>query len=495
MADASGKESEHLKNILIQLFIRRDTGHITFVWKRIFSELILSIPNESGQHLVLETLVDYFPEEAHFWTHLGRHSNYVMKFSYAKVEELFLKAIFLEPEDDYHKHSLGMVYRFEIKRLSKNAINQHSKRKLFFEKIVKLYNKASKCFKEARLIDPESQYNYITNIQLINETIDCLYRSSKYSNYTSFFSENDSIAAWCRNELSKASQLLYKVKALQARDNLSEITIRCERKIHTFLGKLDLMIEGLQKLLDTVGVEKSPIRRIITESYLISAKNDWTKLSLKKIKSIYSLMNHNLEDNPANNYDLILWLNSYRRLPQFEILESIDRLSSWAAREDSEEAHYYLYILHFIRWQQGVLTEHSLVKKHLCKCRNFAGEMNRTRSFEWLGNGPKWCPLVHENDLGSWRQRDDLKPNFRFFTDTKKLQKVNGTIVDIKGPQAGIIKISPQLHDGDRDTTGVLDVFFWPSRDFFKGQDENAGVNFFLGFSYDGLRAWNVQRV
>lgn len=40
-----------------------------------------------------------------------------------------------------------------------------------------------------------------------------------------------------------------------------------------------------------------------------------------------------------------------------------------------------------------------------------------------------------------------------------------------------------------------LPAFFVPAKaDVSKGGDENARVTFYLGFSYDGLRAWSVEK-
>ena len=497
MSVVSGNDSELLKKVLIQLFIIRDTYQPSFEVKRNFSELILSIPNNSGQYKVLKTLVDFFPDEAHFWTHLGRHNNYIMKSVYTDAENFLLKAISLEPYDDYHEHSLGMVYRFELKRRMTIMIRKGEDLTKPYENIYSLFQKASECFARARELDPESEYNYITNIQLISETIESFYRSSEAENYATFFTRDDKISRWCRDELNKASELLYSVKLLQPSGNLSQKTIECESKIEKFFGRIESLISGLQNLLDKNSQGKASIRRIIAETYIQNSKHNWSKLSSKRIRRIYLLMNQNLEEKLNNYYDALLWFNAYRRLPDFDFIEALDSLSNLAARKDNVFAHYYLYILHFIRWQQGVLIDNSSIKKHLEKCKYYAGEMYRTRAREWLATAPKWLPLVSENELGKWKDRDDIKPGLRFYSKTERLRYVNGTIIQIKSPQSGIIAISPQLFDGDKSTNdaGMLEVFFWPLTDFFKGQDENVNVKFFLGFSYEGLRGWNVQRI
>jgi hypothetical protein len=62
------------------------------------------------------------------------------------------------------------------------------------------------------------------------------------------------------------------------------------------------------------------------------------------------------------------------------------------------------------------------------------------------------------------------------------LRRVSGIIEDIAGPQAGSIRI------GD----GRLTAFFTPRSEFLQTRDINQMVEFYLGFSYEGLRAWAV---
>jgi hypothetical protein len=67
------------------------------------------------------------------------------------------------------------------------------------------------------------------------------------------------------------------------------------------------------------------------------------------------------------------------------------------------------------------------------------------------------------------------------------LEEVSGKVIDIKGPESGLVELSCGLR-----------AFFVPARAeggmMFKDRDQNADVRFILSFSYDGLRAYRVQR-
>lgn len=236
------------------------------------------------------------------------------------------------------------------------------------------------------------------------------------------------------------------------------------------------MVESLRNLLTRPNILRPPVRRSIANAYYARGHRNWKNMKSHDLDQVHDLMAQNLEEDPANVRDLRVWFQAYRRLINFDILEAIDRLSSWAMREDSAEAHYYLYILHFLRWRQGILQDHRSVIEHIGKCRALAGKIARVRSFEWLAKTPPSCPLVHQTELGRW---DD---STNFYENTDPLALVGGTVKLIKGPQSGQLALGP------------FEVFFVPGNSFFPAKDENKETQFYLGFSYDGFRAWRVKR-
>src|SRR4051812_28153273 len=114
------------------------------------------------------------------------------------------------------------------------------------------------------------------------------------------------------------------------------------------------------------------------------------------------------------------------------------------------------------------------------ECKNIARtRRNRTKSIEWIGSGTGIKRIVHHSELGKWDRDVD------YWDLTAPLFRLRGRIARIEGNQAGYI-----------ETAGELNAFFVPVRDgFSKDRSENMNVEFHLGFSYDGLRAWNVKPV
>lgn len=470
-ADICGAESLSLRELLFQLFIARD------FWenegKRQFSELVLTIPNDAGQHLVLERLVARCPDEAHFWNHLGRHHMYVMKSSYHEAESCLLRAMEADPTNAVHPHALGMVYRFAVQNGMKELAKERVSADTAIRDLQGLAEKAEGCFAKARELDQETEYGYITNIQLISEIIGGLYRLSGCRSYAEFLTSIGDAARWAREKLPKAEELLRRVKSLQSEEYLSYHTKLCDAQIQGIYDQYETMIMSLKRILDRDATQRPAVRRVIAHAMYSHQGHAWHTMQTHELESIEEMMAENLEHDPTNAKDLWMWFQAYRRLRTFNVLEAIDRLSRWAVREASAEAHYYLYILHFLRYREGILDDHLLIHQHTERCKALANQVRRTRCFEWLAKEPSWCPLVHQGELGEWKAG--------FYEKADLLAEVKGTVLEVKGPQTGTISMGP------------LRVFFVPGQDILADRDEGKAVHFLLGFSYDGLRGWKAQ--
>jgi len=189
-------------------------------------------------------------------------------------------------------------------------------------------------------------------------------------------------------------------------------------------------------------------------------------------------MLENLAENPGSGSDVRLWLRAFRILPEFTLSESLERVGTWAILSEDIDAYYYLYVLHYVHLARGALASLTEVRKNIEICRRKAPPLISKRSFEWWASDSlsRPCPLVHHSELSGWERNSD------FWSNAEKLGYVDGVVDEIRSPQAGSI-----LMNG-------LPVFFVPAR-LLSSTDVNVKVKFHLGFSYEGLRAWNVQRI
>jgi hypothetical protein len=191
------------------------------------------------------------------------------------------------------------------------------------------------------------------------------------------------------------------------------------------------------------------------------------------------LLDSNLREEPNDDTNLRLWVQAVRRASHPPSIEAvIERVGYWRASGGSLDASFYLYILYALQAFDGSSLARDSSIRFMEECRTKARfRRNRTKSFEWLGNGSGIMRLVHHSHLGEWQTEKE------FWQNIEPLSRPSGRIVSIEAPQSGQIELK-----------GGLNAFFVPARGgYSRGLAENKRVTCFLGFSYDGLRAWEVK--
>jgi hypothetical protein len=223
---------------------------------------------------------------------------------------------------------------------------------------------------------------------------------------------------------------------------------------------------------------KPVIRRSIVRAYVRRA-NSWEKIERRDVEKILKLIEENILEEPGKGDNIYLWFQAARQIDNIDINTAIDKVSNWRAISDIDESIYYLGVLHTIQAIGGTslskVKAEQIIKELSLKKRN---SPFRTHCFEWLGKERGLRKLIPYKIAVS---KDNAGENV-FNIDI--LEKIAGKISYIKGPEAGEIELSCGLK-----------AFFIPARGdgFTRDKDLNRNVNFLLGFSNDGLRAFNVK--
>jgi len=277
------------------------------------------------------------------------------------------------------------------------------------------------------------------------------------------------------------------IKSIREGDRPSSFEQKCEADLQQVYDNTSRALEGWNNLLTRSDIYAPPIRRQIARTYLTRGGYDWSSLLRTEIQRIVDLMELNLLEEPRSDNNIRLWLRAVRHLPYYDLYQAIDKLSTWRAMGDSAEAYYYLYVLHVLGALNGSTVDlaraEDLIQQSKTKAR---GLRNRQRCFEWLGIGDDLRRLTHYGDLGLWDDATD------FYGNVAVLARVDGRISEIIAPDKGYIEVS----------SCALPAFFVPAKTgilsggeggAIKGLHENRRVQFYLGLSYDGLRAWTVE--
>lgn len=474
---SSSIPSEEMLELVRRTFIYRDSSDVlgteTVARPQSFSQLLQDVPVPEGRLSILKQLTELYPKEAHLWAHLGRFYASQLK-DYSEAIKCIEQAILLtNGKDHVLYHMKGMAIRYEIHNLFEE--------KTEVQTVVNRAKVASNAFEEARKLRPDDEHGYISEVQLLAKILD--YAGRKHSNGVVGYLSTPGIEPFLLNSLERAEALLEQVRRNREGQGPNPLEADCRAKLDALYGRHDRALQIWDNLLAQRDSYHPPLRRQIVWTYLAREERSWNKLSQDNLKRIKTLLEQNLEEEPSNDPDLRLWIQAVRWLQDSPSLESvIERVSYWKINSGELDSVYYLYLLKVLSALQGSAQAKDDAERYMNECRQMARfRRNRTNSFEWLGLGSELGinSLVHHSELGQWRT------DIHFWEKTDRLARVKGRVSRVDKPEQGYIEME----------RGLL-AFYVPARsDHSRGRSENQLVNFYLGFSYDGLRAWEVKDI
>jgi tetratricopeptide (TPR) repeat protein len=469
----SAVPSEEMTEIARRTFIYRDNADLLGTERsaqRTFAQLIDEIPSSEGKVDLLRSVADIYPGEAHFWAHLGRLYAVEIK-DYNQALYYIDRAIVLQGNDNVLYHMKGMALRYQADELMRQGAE--------LEKVIPYVKLASDAFETARMLDPDDPHGYISEVQMLARVLDYAGRHSS-GGIQSYWS-SPIADVFLRDSLERAEDLLEQVRRTREGEGVSSYEQDCRGRLDALYGRHEQALQIWDNLLSRRDVYRPPVRRQIVWTYLARRDRSWDALEAREVERIVGLLENNLQEEPNSDKNLRLWVQAVRRQRQPPSIEAvIERVTYWKVTSGGLDPVYYLYVFNVLQVLEGSVWAREDAKRYIDECRQLARfRRNRTKSLEWLGVGKGIRRLVYHSELGNWLTDND------FWEKTQQLARVQGRIARIDGPQAGQIEIE-----------GGLYAFFVPARgDYSAGRSENQLVDFYLGFSYDGLRAWEVKDV
>lgn len=461
--------SDRLLELVRRVFVYRDNVEVLGTERaaqRRFAHLVEDVPSRHGRIDILRHLTDCFPLEAHFHAHLGRFLGLNEEFSEALESIDF--AISLQPADHILHHMRGMVLR--------QRLRAEADARAGIGQLVETAQKASESFEEARRLGPDVEHGYISEVQMLVYLVDRA-RAGKRDVVRDVLARPDA-QPFLKGALDRAEDLLDRVQHLYAGEGMSRYALDCRARLQGIYRDYQGALQAWDNLLSRPEVAKPTVRRQIVWTILRRHGGAWAELNQKEADRARRLLEENLEEEVNDSSSLRLWLRAIRVSRTAPSLDSvIERVGYWKANTGSLDAAFYLYVLHTLLALEGSAQALADAERALDECRAIARfRRDRTRSFEWIGEGDGVKALVHQSRLGEWK--DD------FWESTGALTRLGGRIASIDGPQKGSVELA-----------GGVRAFFVPGRaGFHLGRDENLPVTAYVGFSYDGPRAWDVSR-
>ena len=433
--------------------------------QRRFSHFIEDVPVSEGRVRVLDALVASYPDEHHFWAHVARF-HAMDRSDFGRALEAADRAIALSDGDSVVYHMRGMVLRYQLREL-----RQHD---VALGELVAVAEKASSDFERSRLLNPENEHGYIAEAQMLIELLEFVAQSS--GDLFRFLSRLDA-QPYLREALDRVESLLAHVRREREGVGASQFETRASARAHALYGDYSNAIQRLDSLVTRSDVYQPPVRRQLAWAYLSRSGGDWAEVPKRHVERVVELLASNLSAEPRNDQNIRLWMQASRFREMPPSVESVfEQVQYWRSSPGSVDATYYAYVLNALMAIDGSSFALQRYEQLLGECRELTRlRRNRDRSYEWLGDGTGIAQLVHQSRLGDWdRERG-------FWQNTESLARVRGRVARVNGPQAGLIELS-----------GGLEAFFVPARSGLSRGSENTPVSAFLGFSYDGPRAWDI---
>lgn len=484
----SDHRNEEVLGLLYNLFIQRgddsnfegeeaDADFSDSLYnRRLFSKLINDVDNNNNRIEVFEVLTTEFPDEnAHFWGHFSRLYSINKDFENALIA--IEKALGID-EDFIFYHIKGMCYRTELYRLKDKCWGKKDKAKNQNELMKSYFDNASEAFEIAREVAPQKEHGYIAFIQMAIQMIEFEYSISSLQttnkDYTQFIITN----TWCRSLLVQSNEIINDYK-----DNNQEFEnpkIK-EKQIQLlkFFGEKDKMISAWNNLLGKKEFDQNLVRRHL--SYALLAKNefDWERAKGKDLNRIIEHIEENLK-NKVEVRDLQLWFEAARRI-NTNVSEIIKKVEQWEFQKPSLDTAYFLMCLYAVQAINGIKSGVDNYEKYQ---KNVAKRIKTTYSkvfcVEWVGLINGNATLLNNKQIGVW-----VRDKQFFETEPDGLMRLKGKVITYISRTQGYIEI---------ENVGVQ-VMYQPAHCNHYSDDEQKGtrVEFYLGFNYDGARAFEVK--
>lgn len=477
-----------IQEMLQNLFIIKDMddASVDKDFKR-FSPLIeylrnLGYDSNTRIGLVFKKLVEKYPESSHFLAHLSRfYSN--LEGNYEKGIECARNALEQMKNagrrDPILHHIYGMSFVRRIQNIyCKKAVDAAEKNDMMLlegvmEEIHSDANSALEAFSVSRLAN-DATPGYYAAISLCIQILDLAKKVSGIDDIDEFIRSNTN--AWYLSCLDTAQSLMTECTESEFSDTTDYV--RLDGRLKNWFGDLQLAVDLWERHLKHAQNEEKPrVRRFLARAIqqLIEGK-DPSSISQDQIERILSLMEENLRTDQSDPSNIRIWFQAVRHYTKEDAEQLLDnalgKLSAWRASTDSLESHFYYYVLTCIKAIEGSTRAESSIRdfERVLKERSISRTDNRI-NVEWLGKG-QGIARLKKLCLEDFRKNPDIQNNMYYLT---------GYIADIKNKGHGIIR----CHE--------MNVFFNPRhvKQFPTMADIGKKVSFFMGFSYDGPRAYD----
>lgn len=486
-----GEQSERLNIIFREIFTHREI--IDEDEQKKFSPLITEVESRERGVKILNHLRETLSSSSHYSNHLAR----VYLYSIIPNQDIFPE---IENSRKYaceaierakangeslaiHYHMLGKVYTQECYNKIKYLFNRGYNVAKVIKDMQSLYQQANSAFDMCISYD-NSGYGLTGKLELIAKVLGTIKKRTN-STISKIMYKDGSTISFISNAVSQAGSLI-----TQYYDMFDEINNAFQRAYIKFYACID-NLDKLEQIIPNTNSEKirASSKRAIVSILMKDGYRDYSRLDTNKLQRVYDLLSENINSETSTRQDRIRWFEAYRRLDIFSLKNAYSFLMNWPMSNSDMYVCYHRYVVAFVLYAKTGLIEHNEVMGHLHQCqllsKNAYGKRT-TSTLDYLGifSNPDNTILLSrfENSISDDQiSREELNIKYR----KDHCQPIKGLIHSI---YEGMVNIcfSPESNPAKLFYAKI------PISGIDKDVYEGMKVKFYLGFSYDGFRAWDA---
>ena len=288
--------SEKMLEVARRTFIYRDNTELLGTERsatKQFAQLLQDIPSIEGKLEVLRKLTELYPDEPHFWAHLGRFYS-IERQDYPAALECINRAISIRDDDGTLYHMRGMAFRQQVYEIIENCGALLD--------ALDLAKQASGSFSRARDLDPDDEHGYISEVQMIARLVD--YAGMQHSAGVLGYLSSSMADPYLRDCFERAEDLLERVRRNREGQGASQYEEGCRAKIDALYGHHDRALQIWDNLLSRNDVYRPPVRRQIVWTYFARRGRSWDGVPAKEIDRIVDLLESNLPRGTTRRHQL-----------------------------------------------------------------------------------------------------------------------------------------------------------------------------------------------
>ena len=463
--DVCADAGEAFEGFVTNLFINRDPSR-----EDSYSRIVTDMP-PSDRIPLFQYLVERFPNNAHFHSHLGRCYSLQTK-EYRKAIEHVEKAIELSPYEDfllYHMKAecLSRLVESQAKELTKVADISEKTDERGYSLVTNL-KEAEEFYDRTRNLQEQrhklSGYGYDGHISMLINVLNSIKKLNTKNEY--LIMKKEPFTSW----IETAESLLVELQHLDLNDSPTEKELLDQRvaEMHQLVGDYSKALQYIQNQLDRNQGSNS-LRRLLVGCHILrydhNPHKDYRSNPTQNIK-LLRIIEENLNSPQVSHKDFNLWLDLIR-FSDISVEECASNVMKWSTKTELPYVHLFNFAIQTVLALNGNTMALNAAKRCLDKCQ--AIKPNNTIIREWVGTNT-------EQMQGALVQNKDSSKD--------KRGNIKGIVSRYERGSEAYIK----------NCNLEMEIFFKPDRAGLDSTCLNKEVTFNLGISYDGLIAENVRR-